>query len=415
MSEPTIKLSQRDARWEVVADWRDGLFAADAPDWFELEQDSRATCVKTGFGRSVWRVEWGGRVVFAKVSEQADGSVRQRLKTMIVGTQPQREWLACRKAASRGVSVIHALASGVRGRAQARAVFLSEAVPGAVGIVDLWERDGSPNPQHSRHGARVGLITSLARFFAESHERGFAHQDGHPGNILVAPEENGTWRGVFVDVHPVRFTKGPVSYHATLQALAQFDDYFHRHATRTQRLRFLRCYWASRDSFMEAMVVERTRLSDLAEAKAVHARRLAHHRDRRLHREGKYFAAIKLKNGWRARIVCQLERRHVFPEPCVPDRTPGEWREILDQLLGGDSGDPQLEATQLRAGLVIERKQLTGMVDRLAATVGRSAHQRQFESCHRDRHRDRPASLLLGYAEHSSGGLIDETWLIRAG
>ena len=415
MSESTIKLSHRDARWEVVVEWREDLLGNQAPDWFELEREPRATCVKKGFRRAVWRVEWDGRIVFAKVSDLSGGPVRHRIKTWLVGTQAHREWRACRRAASRSVSVIHALGAGVRGGAQARAVLLSEALSDAERIVDLWERDEPPKRPRSRHGARVDLIASIARFFAESHELGFAHQDGHPGNVLVTPAGDGTWRGVFVDVHPVRFTSGPISYHDTLRAVAQFDDHFQRVATRTQRLRFLRCYWASRDSFLQAMVAERSRLTDLAEAKATHADRLARHRDRRLRREGKYFVGLDLGHGWRARVACRLERRHVFPEPCVPDRTKAEWRLILDDLLACGSADATAEATQLRAGLAIERKSLSGLADRFAATVGRSNHQKQFEACHRDRHRDRPAPLILGYAERTSGGLINETWLIRAG
>lgn len=411
MSESTVKARYNDARWEVVADWRDDLLGTKAPDWFALEQDSRATCVKKGYRRSVWRVAWNGKTVFAKAVDASEDSIRNRLKGWLIGSQARREWRACRKAASRGVSVIHALAVGAGGGTRARTVFLSEALPEAVRIVDLWERHEPPKPPRSRHGARVDLIACIARFFAEAHERGFAHQDGHPGNVLVAPADDGRWQGVFVDVHPVRFTSGPISYRATLRALAQFDDHFQRHATRAERLRFLRCYWHSRVSFLLAAVAERTRLSDLAEVKAAHAARLARHRDRRLRRDGKYFATLTLGNGWRATVVCTLERRHLFPEPCIPDRTKADWRGVLSELTARRAGD----APRFHAGLVVERRSIDGFARRLAATVGRSGHQVLFEACHRDRHRDRAAPLILGYAERRSGGLVDASLLIRAG
>ena len=37
----------------------------------------------------------------------------------------------------------------------------------------------------------------------------------------MTPADDDTWRGVFVDVHPVRFTSGPISYRATLRALVR--------------------------------------------------------------------------------------------------------------------------------------------------------------------------------------------------
>ncbi|MCH7592564.1 MAG: hypothetical protein IH989_07295, partial [Planctomycetes bacterium] len=385
MSESTINVRHHDAQWEVVADWREDLLGSAAPDWFALEQDARATCFKKGYRRSVWRVAWNGKVVFAKITDASEDSIRNRLKGWLIGSQAQREWRACRKAASRGVSVIHALAVGIRSGTRARTVFLSEALPEAVGVVDLWEQNEPPRPPRSRHGARVDLITCIARFFAEAHQRGFAHQDGHPGNVLVTPADDGTWRGVFVDVHPVRFTGGPVSYRATLRGLAQFDDHFQRHATRAERLRFLRCYWSKRYSFKQTTVAERTRLSDLARVKAAHAARLARHRDRRLRRDGKYFATLRLEGGWRATVVCVLERRHLFPEPCIPDRTTADWRAVLSELTAHRSVD----APRIYPGLVVERKSMGGLAQRLAATVGRSGHQALFEACHRDRHRDR--------------------------
>lgn len=411
MSESTIKVRHHGAQWEVVVDWREDLLGSKGPDWFALEQDSRATRVKKGYRRSVWRVLWSGRTVFAKVADASEDSIRNRLKGWLIGSPARREWRACRKAASRSVSVIHTLAVGVRGGARARTVFLSEALPDAVRIVDLWEQHEPPSPPRSRHGARVDLIACIARFFAEAHERGFAHQDGHPGNVLVSPADDGTWRGVFVDVHPVRFTSGPVSYRATLRGLAQFDDHFQRHATRAERLRFLRCYWHSRDSFQQTMLAERTRLSDLAEVKAAHAARLARHRDRRLRRDGKYFATLSFGGGWRATVVCVLERRHLFPEPCIPDRTTADWRGVLSELTARRTVD----APRFHAGLIVERESIDGFARRLAATVGRSGHQTLFEACHRDRHRDRPTALILGYAEHHSSGLVDASLLIRAG
>ena len=61
----------------------------------------------------------------------------------------------------------------------------------------------------------------------------------------------------------------------------------------------------------------------------------------------------------------------------------------------------------------MEYNRSVSLAEQIRLTFGASPHQRAFEQCHRRRHRDDPADLILGYAEHRTAGLVDATVLIR--
>ena len=285
MNGGTIKVWDRGAHWRVLSDWRDRLCGPAAPDWFTLDQDARATQIKAGNRRTIWRVEWDGRTVYAKVADRPRSSIRSRLKEWLIGTPVEREWRACLAAEKRSVPVVHALAPGVRNRHHAGTVFLSEGLTDAIPLTELWERRVTPMSGTDRRHKTNDLIHILARLFAESHERGFIHQDAHPNNILVTTTPDGVNEAVFVDVHSARITNRPASYRDTLRALAHFDQYFQRRANRPERLRFFRRYWSLRPALAATGANQRRRLADLVEAKARHAGSLASQRDRRLRRD----------------------------------------------------------------------------------------------------------------------------------
>ncbi|MGB2985159.1 MAG: lipopolysaccharide kinase InaA family protein [Phycisphaerae bacterium] len=410
----TVRFRRGRDDWCVRDGWHERLFDPTLPDWFTLEDDPRAECVKIGRARKTWRVTFGNRTVFAKVFDE--GRFLDHLKRRIVGGAAKREWRASRDAEARGVPVVRPLAFGVHRGHPSRWVFLSEGLDGAVNLPDVWERIVGGVSPPERRVAAAGLIDAVARFFSTAHERGFVHGDGHANNILVRGATTGEFGPAFVDVHSARVTRRPASVRRSVGSLVQLDQYFHRRATRGERLRFLRSYLARRPSMVQCTGQpshERRLLTRLARAAASNAARLARTRDRRLLRNGKYFSTLRLEGGWRATVILRLERRHVFPERDVPDRRESDWRAILEPLVAtwgvgraaGDAFDYD--------GLRVEPKRLGGLLKRLSATLRGPPHWRAFERCHKLRHRDIPSGLILAYVEHRRSGLVDATMLIR--
>ncbi len=119
--------------------------------------------------------------------------------------------------------------------------------------------------------------------------------------------------------------------------------------------------------------------------------------------------------GWRASVATKLERRHVFPETAVPDRTAAQWRELLaffpSDGVGFEKAGPRVGVGDGRVSF--EWATVQGLLERIRSTFAASKHRHVFEGCHRRRHRDLSAALVLGYAEHRVGGLVDATVLLR--
>ncbi|RME40377.1 MAG: hypothetical protein D6788_03410 [Planctomycetota bacterium] len=259
-----------------------------------------------------------------------------------------------------------------------------------------------------------GLIQAVAKTIARAHEGGLMHGDVHPGNVLIARSGTSSVpaEAVLTDLQAARWRDRPLGPRASLASLAELDQFFHREATRTQRLRFLRAYLAHRARAGGFDGPVRTLLAIYAEIRQAHASRLVRRRDRRLRRAGKYFARMRFEGGWRVTVALRLERRHLFPESNIPDRDRAQWRTILARVLASADGADGM-GTVTVDGVSCEWHRLSGWGERLRATLGHSAHRRRFLECHRARHRDRHVPLILGYGERRRGGLTDVTVLLR--
>ena len=424
-----VRLRQQSNNWHARDGWDRSLLDPASPDWFRLEEEPRAERIKTGHGRSTWRVQVADKIVFAKIFDA--GGLADSLRRVLSGGPARKEWRASLGAEVRGVSVPRPLAVGWRRGRFGRTVFLSEGLSAALNLAEAWERHVAGAPPRTRRAAANTLIEEVARIFAAAHERGFVHGDSHPRNILVRDAPPGHWQVAFVDVSTARLTGSPASVPQTMSALAQLDQYFHRCATRAERLRFWRCYMAQRPSLTRrgpGPRAERDRLAALQRATTSNAARLARTRDRRLNRNGKYFSTLSLSGRWRATVTLELERRHVFPEREISDRDDSTWRAILEALVTtevakrlGTRGTPTgpgrsgcvVEETFDYDGFHVEMARVRGLIGRLSATLRGSVHRRAFTRSHRLRHRDVPADLILACAEHRSGGLVDATLLVR--
>lgn len=412
--EQPVRLRSAAADWVVNADQQDTLVGQSAPNWFELDRDPRATVVKSGHHRRTWRVSLNDEVIFAKVFNAPRGDPFSRLAYAMGLDAAHREWRASRAAECRDVPAVRCLGLGMDRRQPGAAALLSEGLPDTVPLSQAWERGAS-----SRTTA-LSLIEAVARLFASSHNRGFVHRDAHPSNILVQPTADGGWEARYVDLHGAYLFKNTASTRCAVRSLAQLDHYFQRRATRSQRWRFLRSYVSLRCSFHvsgERRVwcengFSHQLLSSIDRARATHAAALARQRDRRIHRNGKYFATITLGDGWKGTFVLQLERRHAFPEPTVPDRSEHDWRNLLQAVFMSDGWQRNGDAFAVH-GVYVERARPIGARARIFWSLTRSPQRKEFLRSHRLRHRDVPASLILACLEHrSTAGLIDETILL---
>lgn len=403
--------------WVVNGDRQGALLGPSAPNWFELDREPRATLVKSGHHRRTWRVSLNDKVIYAKVFDAQRGDPFSRLAYALGLGAAHREWRASRAAEWRGVPAVRCLALGADRRRQGAVVLLTEALPNAIPLSQAWERGASTRATETLR-FRSGLIEAVARLFASAHNRGFVHRDAHPSNILVQPKAYAGWEVSYVDLHGAYLFNNTASTRCAVRSLAQLDHYFQRRATRSQRLRFLQSYVSLRHSFnvnSERRMFFRELLSSIARSRATHAAALARQRDRRIHRNGKYFGTIALGDGWKGTFVLQLERRHAFPEPTVPDRSEQDWRNLLQAVFTSD-GRLRNDDTLAAHGVCVERARPIGIRARMFWSLIRSSQREEFIRSHRLRHRDIANELILACLEHRStaGFYCDETILVRA-
>lgn len=389
------------------------FFGSGAPQWNALESEPQASLIKKGRLRNVWRVALPhGQSIIAKVFDDDEGSFALWFKRLLRIHPAMREWAALMWLQARGVPAARPIAlakyppSKDAASAQHRAipsnrlVLLTEGIANAADLVMAWNAVGPSGTDRLRSSRIRTLIAAVAELWARAHQRGYSHPDGHPGNVLVenaSAGESAVGRALFIDPAWSVFSSfwaRPVSNGVALHSLAMLDQYFHRTATRADRLRFWRDYWVRREILLDGKA-ERRFLHRLTETAAAHRTALARQRDRRMRGDGKYFGRIRLAGGWIATVVLQLERRHVFSEPEVPDRNFVQWASFCTQALRMEPGS-SLSMKGIR------------MVRRPIRHRGSWA-ARLFRHAHRLRHRDIPAPLVLGCLEKRGlFGIVDE-------
>lgn len=411
------------ATWMLEPIWRDRLFDPEAPDWFALETSPAAEHVKAGHQREVWRVRLAGADVYAKVRRSERGRAGWLGRAARAHSGAQREWKMARRVWARGVPVPHFVAFGQRRGDDPAEILISEAISGAQTLAATWAETGSygisrrcENPcshklrrqalpaRGSERRTREQIINAVATLFGQGHRRGFAHRDNHPQNILLYHHDGGL-SAVFVDVIPATLSRHRCSYRRIVASLAHLDQYFHRVATRTERLRFVSAYLQTLNAergMRDERLIEHDLVPAILRERAGHALRLARRRDQRIWRRGKYFSTFEIEKTagqtLRATVVLDLERRHLFPEPEIPDRSEAEWRSILRAFI--DGADDSGRARELaRHRLQCETMQPRNFLQRLNWTLFGSPHRRAFACAHKLRHRDIAAPLLLAYVE----------------
>jgi len=192
---------------------------------------------------------------------------------------------------------------------RACAVLITEAVAPAQPLNEFWHELQSDDDAPRRRRDTAALAELLAQTIARSHQAGFEHLDMHVANILVQPTAPRRYRSLFIDLHSAR--RGvPISDRAVVRNLAQLNQWFRKHSTTGDRLRFLRAYLRWRDEYEHTCEHSRPLGLDFAQlvaaldtAARTHAQRLGTRRDHRVLRDGRYFTKLKLPGGWRGMAV----------------------------------------------------------------------------------------------------------------
>jgi len=406
-------------RWRIVTDYLDRIESRQV-DWFGLCPSATAELAKRNRHRDVWRVRSGEDDYFAKLYHPT--GLAARLKFLFRGPTALQEWAVGQYAATHGIATVMPVATAWSGdRWQpGSSLLVTKTVPDSQPLSDYWLEI-----RHDRWQANL-LADSLARLIARAHQCGFQHGDMHPGNILVRPQGR-RCEAFFVDLHRVRIGH-PVQPDRAVANLAQLNQWFRRHATRPQRLRFLGRYFEYRDQFAQASPMARNwgidvrrLVADLAAQADRHANKLWAKRDRRTLRDGRYFARVRPAPGWRGHALLLSKHPPSTTGGKTLSFTRQQWQEWLrDPQAFVDPSKQELlkdshSATICRATLgdgaarlqvVAKRPLARNAWKKLGQVFGRSRNRRNWRVANMLGNRDLPVALPLLVVERYVAGLF---------
>lgn len=417
--EPFDQFCQNGHQWRVVHAHRAALAPADV-DWFALDLLPDARRVKHNDQRDVWSVRAGGRDYFVKLYHPQ--GLLAKLKVGLRGPTAHEEWSVGRYAAEHGIAAVLPVACAWPAHRSwsGTSLLVTEAVQNAVPLNEFWLAIRGDR-------RRVALlIDSLAALIARAHQCGFRHGDMHPGNILIRPGRHAC-HAFFVDLHKVRINRD-VRMSEVVANIAQLNQWFRRHATRSQRLAFLRRYLAYRDHFAQASAFARNWRIDaralsasLARAADRHAQRLWAKRDRRTGRTSRYFARIRPAAGWRGHVMLQC--KHPAPAASASRLTytarqwgqwlagPLDWVDPARHQLLKDSHSTTicravLPTQPAPVEVVVKRTLARNAWKRVVQSIGPSRNHRAWRIANMMLNRDLPAAQPMAVVERFVLGLF---------
>jgi len=389
--------------------------------------------VKRNASRVVFRAVLDGQLYYLKYFF-SDGWA-QRIKRALGRRPCESEWNNSLYAQEAGIPAarVAGLTSSVRFGGRSCSLLVTEAVTPAYPLNEFWQTIQTGADARRRRADVMRLTELLAEFLAHAHQAGFAHLDLHPANILIQPTAPGAYRAVFVDLQSVR-TGAPLSDAAVTRNLASLNQWFRKHAGLGDRLRFLRSYLRERNEYETCFPQGRpleTDFADLVRALMVdaerHAERLGARRDRRLHKNGRYFARIRTADGWRGAVALTCKHALGWAPSSRRELARDWWTQVLREplaLLRGEAGgvrkdshSAQVATARLPLGdgaieVIAKRSIPRNAARRLRHAFGPSRARRGWKIGHQLLHRDVAAARPLAFAEQRRGLWLEDSILL---
>lgn len=215
-------------------------------------EDGRATTVKHGEHRTVYRVRLANATVYWKHCRL--NGPRAYIRDLFRGPKAKLEFDRLSDLKVRGIATIEPLAWARFDTLGPRGSFLITRELEATMPLDEYLASSPPRTAKDRQD----LARQLARYANMLHAAGVQHPDFHPGNLLVRNGKAGL-DFFLIDVHDIELGP-PLSKADRWQNLILFSRWFRLRVERTDRLRFWRAYSGPQSPRDDARELER--LSD---------------------------------------------------------------------------------------------------------------------------------------------------------
>lgn len=336
--EPTGRVNASGLAWTYRNGFNGVLSLVPAQAWATPAKQGWSL-VKANSAREVWRAALHGHTYFVKYYYRQGWQAH--LKRWVRGPACLTEWRGGIFAIENGIAAVRpaGFVDGVHCGGRICSILVTEAIEPAYSLDQHWLMLQSDQNVVRRREDVGFLIERLAEMIAHAHQAGFEHLDMHPANILVQPQGARRYRTLFVDLQCARLGV-PIDDRAVVRNLTQLNQWFRRHSTTGDQLRFLRAYirWRNEHElrFQHGRPLEMSfeqLVAKLAACSKRHADRLFAQRDRRAARNGRYFAKLNVADGWRGLVSVQPKKRleEAFANGPKLDRS--WWKQTLAEPL----------------------------------------------------------------------------------
>jgi tRNA A-37 threonylcarbamoyl transferase component Bud32 len=229
-----------DVAWRVRADVADEIFDSSGLRLHDWIASGRATVVKQGPHRIVYRVQLANRSIYIK--HHRVPNARVMFSQWAQSSKGNREFDRIERAAA-AVPTIVPLAVGE----ERKAGFVFESYLITEGLADVESLDHFVQttfpalPARRRESVRWRLVDQLAELVARLHEARVLNPDMHSGNVLIRVRADDSVELFLVDLQEVRSTRH-ANWRRSRNDLMAFGLYFYTMARAVDRARFLRRY-----------------------------------------------------------------------------------------------------------------------------------------------------------------------------
>ncbi len=230
-----------DLSWRVRSDVAQLLFDSAGLRLSSWLQSGRASIVKQGPHRTVYRVQLDDRSVYVKHYRVADA--RAMFSQWAQSSKSRREWDRAERAAAAAIPTIVPLALGEQRKAGL--VFENYLITEGIDDVEPLDRfvqEIFPKlPVDRQQWIRLQLTNGLAELVAKLHEAGVLHPDLHSGNVLVRLRESDAIELFLIDLQEAN-PAGRADWRRSRKNLLAFGLFFFTMARAIDRARFFRRY-----------------------------------------------------------------------------------------------------------------------------------------------------------------------------
>jgi tRNA A-37 threonylcarbamoyl transferase component Bud32 len=402
----------------VAAQYRDVLLGPDGLRLTEWLQTGRASVVKHGPHRTVYRVVLPELDCHVKHCRVHDG--RAWLRECVRPPKARGEYQRCLAVAARGVPTIAPLAVGEAAGPQPGDSFLVTQTLDAEPLGAFIERTLPALEPRRRTRLRQRLAVALGRFLAHLHGAGIAHGDLHANNLLLQLGGDGEPRLYLIDLHAVRLG-APLSRRARRDNLMLLNRWFVMRVSRSDRLRFWRAYLMfSREappSAAEALA-GRSRLNDDDAARDLEGQtwrsnlRFWAARDRRCLHSNRYYRRVSsaVAGGHAVADIDRAALDALLADPDQPFRRPGV--VLLKDSRSSTVAELDWPVNGTTRRVIYKRFRLTSCGEPLAALARRTPALRSWVHGHGLRERCLPTPRPLLVLHRRRHGLPREGYLL---